>query len=310
MPRRFLEGVPAATAAFFAVGAALLACGVRERPAHLEDAARTTVPLPACVVSLQARRTATALRNLTEDEVWHVLFPRYDAARHELPAAAEACTGQHVFDDPIFAGATPLGAVIAVKEGDVAFGNAGDRVRVVWLRTHHFPDGSEAGPLAIVRATETSAEVYAVGVHRHRGKAAFQAERVGTEMLVTAVDDGCEGQPKTNPCASTVTLFLPRLGRLERLQTLTTEQRAFRSGAEPGVLGQLEYRLTASPEYGSSGVKVFEQIEAKDSGGHVLHKMDLERSFVLTDGALHGGPESLWTRVLALTPGNQAPKGP
>ena len=282
-------------------------CGGGERPPHLEDAARTTVPLPACVVSLPARVNASGLRNLSEDEVWRVVFPRYDAAKHELPAGAEACTGERIFDDPILAGAAVRGPNIEVKEGDVVFGNAGDRLRIVWLRTHRWADGSEGGPLAVVRATETSAEVYAIGVHRRPpSKSTLQAERIGTEMLVTAVDDGCEDQPKSSPCASTVTLYAPSSGRLQRLRTLTTEQRAFGSGTEPGVIGQLEYHLTSSPEYGSSGVKFFEEIEAKDLGGRVLHKMELERKFALKDGTLDGGPESLWGRVQ----GQNAPAAP
>jgi hypothetical protein len=154
-----------------------------------------------------------------------------------------------------------------------------------------------------VRPSETAAEVYAVGAYRRAtDKTALQAERLSGEMLVSVVDDGCDGQPKTSPCMSNVTLFLPRFGRLERLQTLTTEQRAYATGTEPGVLGQLQYRLTASPEYSPAGLKVFEQILATDSSGHVLHKMELERSFVLRGAALEGGPDSLWARVQSQAP--------
>jgi hypothetical protein len=289
------------------MGAAGAGCGGGERPPHLEDTPRTTVPLPACVVALSPRVNASGLRNLTEDEVWRVVFPRYDASKHELPVGAEACTGDRVFDDPILAGATVRAQALAVKEGDIVYGNAGDRLRIVWLRTHRWPDSSEGGPLAIVRATETSAEVYAVGVHRRPpSKTTLQAERIGTEMIVTVIDDGCEDQPKSSPCASTVTLYHPGGGHLDRLRTLTTEQRAFGSGSEPGVIGQLEYHLTSSPEYGSSGVKFFEEIESKDSGGRVLHKMELERNFALKDDTLEGGPESLWGRVQ----GQNAPVAP
>jgi len=276
-------------------------CG-HERPPHFEDAARATVPVPACVVSLPPRAHAQGLRNLTEDEVWHVLFPRYDSAKHELPLGAEACTGERVFEDPILAGAPMQSPVVQVKENDIIFGNAGDRVRIVWLRTHRWPDGSEGGPLALVRATETSAEVYAIGVHKRApSKSTFQAERVGAEMLVTAIDDGCEDQPKTALCSSNVTIFQPHYGHLARLRSLVTELRAQGSGTEPGVIGTLQYKLIASPEYGSSGVKVFEEIEATDQGGRVVHKMDLERNFTLKDGTLDGGPDSLWSRVQAQT---------
>jgi hypothetical protein len=298
MGTRSSEVFAALGAAVVAVAGACAGCGGGAKPPHLEDAARETVPIPACVVALQPRVNASGLRNLTEDELWHVVFPTYDVAKRQLPVGAETCTGERVFDEPDMIGATPRGNAIDVKEGDILFGNAGDRLRIVWFRTHRWPDGSEGGTLALVRATEAAAEVYAVGIHkRPAAKTTLQSERIGSESIITAIDDGCEDQPKSAPCASTVTLYHPSNGHLDQLKTLTTEQRAFGSGSEPGIIGQLEYHLTSSPEYGSSGVKFFEEIESKDSGGHVVHKMELERTFALKDSTLDGGPDSLWSRV-------------
>lgn len=257
-------------------------------------------PVPACILPLAARAhgVGQTMRNLTEDQYWQLVFPSYDASAHMVPANAVTCTGQRVFDDPVFAGGTTRGSPISVQPGDLQFGNGGDRVRIVWLRTHRWPDGSEAGPLALVRAKEDFAEVYAIGAYRRsNGALTLQAERLGTEVLVAATDDGCQGQPKTTACETNVGLFMPWYGKLARLATIPTEKRAYAQGAEPGIEGQVEYELTASPQYTQDGIKLFEEVKATDSAGHVVHKTQLERLFVLHDGSLEQGSDSLWGKV-------------
>ena len=188
--------------------------------------------------------------------------------------------------------------MIEVAEGDVVYGSAGTGCASCGCRRTSGSDGSKAGPLAIVRAFEQMAEVYAVGVYkRSAAKPAFQMDRLGSEVLISATDDGCEGHPKSDACTANVTFFLSRFGRLPALQTVTTQKRAYAAGNEPGVSGQLEYVLTSSPEFTVDGLKVYEQVLTSDSSGRVLHKTELERTFVLHDATLEGGPDSLWARV-------------
>jgi len=262
---------------------------------------RALAPVPACVAPLAARsHGAGTMRNLTEDQYWQLVFPAYDPETHTLPADALPCTGTRVFADDAFAGAAPAQGGIQVREGDIVYGSGGDRIRVLWMRTHHFPDGTEAGPLALVRTKEDFAEVYAVGAyHRKNGSVRLEVHRLGTELLVAATDDGCQGKPKTAACTTDVALFLPRLGRLAPVARVTTEKRAYAVGSEPGVEGDIEYALSASPEYAEDGIKIFEQVEAIDSSGHVVHKTELERKFVFHDGTLAqaDGNDSLWGRV-------------
>jgi len=273
-------------------------CG-SDRPPRIEDYARAMAPVPACILPLPSRThgAGQTMRNLTEEQNWQLVFPAYDAQNHTLATNSLTCTGARVFDDPVFAGGTTRGTPIDVQSGDAVFGNGGDRVRIVWLRTHRWPDGSEAGPLALVRAKEDFAEVYAVGAYRRsNGALTLQAERLGTEVLIAATDDGCQGQAKTSACETNVSLFLPRFGKLVRLTTLVTEKRAFAAGAEPGVMGQVAYQLTASPQYTQDGIKLFEQVKATDPAGRLVHKTELERVLVLHDGALETG-DSLWGKL-------------
>ena len=209
-------------------------------------------PVPACIMPLSARShgVGQTMRNLSDDQYWQLVFPAYDARNHTLPANALTCTGSRVFDDAVFAGGTTRGSPIDIQPGDAQFGNGGDRVRIVWLRTHRWPDGSEAGAMALVRAKEDFAEVYAVGAYRRsNGALTLQAERLGTEVVISATDDGCQGQAKNAPCETSVSLFLPRFGKLVRVATIATEKRAYAQGSEPGIQGQVEYELTASPQY-------------------------------------------------------------
>ena len=275
------------------------ACAV-DRPPRIEDEARAMAPVPACILPLASRThgAGQTMRNLNEDQYWQLVFPAYDAQHHTLAADAVTCTGSRVFDDPVFAGGSTRGTPIDVQSGDAIFGNGGDRVRIVWLRTHRWQDGSEAGALALVRAKEDFAEVYAVGAYRRsNGALALQAERLSTEVLIAATDDGCEGQSQSAACETNVSLFLPRFGHLVRLTTLATEKRAFASGAEPGVEGKVAYELTASPQYTPDGIKLFEQVKATDPAGRLVHKTELERLLVLHDGSLEQGSDSLWGKL-------------
>ena len=298
--RRFAWVFPAVVGCGAGLAMASSGCEGAERPPRTEDEARAMAPVPACIMPLAARAHAGGtMRTLTEDQYWQAVFPAYDAQNHTLAVDSLTCTGAKVFDDPVFAGGTTRGTPIAVQAEDIELGNGGDRVRIAWLRTHRWSDGSEAGPLALVRGKEDYAEVYAVGAYRRSGgELVLQAERLGPEVLVTATADGCRGQAKTTPCEKNVDLFLPRFGKLVRLATLPAQRRAFATGSEPGVQGQVEYEMTSSPQYTPEGVRLFEQVLAKDAAGRVVHKTELERMMVLHDGTLDQGTDSdLWGRV-------------
>ena len=227
MPMRASSLYPLAFAVVAAGAIGATACGT-DRPPRIEDDARAMAPVPACIVPLpgRARGKGQTMRNLGEEQYWGLIFPDYDAQNKRLPVDAVTCTGVRVFDDPVFAGGTTRGSPIEVQDGDIVYGNGGDRVRIVWLRTHKWPDGSEAGALALVRAKEDFAEVYAIGAYRRsNGQLTLQAERLGTEVLASATDDGCQGQAKTTPCETDIALFIPRFGKLKRLTTIATEKR-------------------------------------------------------------------------------------
>ena len=296
----FVRGIAAVLPLVF------LACSGTPKPPRIEDERRQMAPLPACIKRLQGRRGGTGLqRTLAEEGYWQLVFPSsYDTAKQSLPDGAVPCTGRPVFDDPAFAGAERIREYPSpIAEGEILLGSGGDRLKVIWLRTHHLKDGFDVGPLALVRVKEEFAEVYAIGVYKGLTKKPYFAlERIGPEVVVTAQDDGCIGNTKSIPCRSMLTVLLPRRGKLATLATFALEQRDFAAGGEPGAPGRIEYRLTASPKFVESGVQLFEQVLATDEGGRELRKAEVERSFTLNDLELVPSEDSLWPRIFPTAP--------
>jgi hypothetical protein len=277
----------------------LFSCSATVKPPRLEDSARIIAPLPACVMHLPARKKSAFARRLSPEQYWPLVFPDFDATKKQLPENSLACTGRSIFDNPLFQGGEPAkGWPLTVVEGDILVGSGGDRLRVLWMRTHEFPDGTSAGPLALVRATEDFAELYAVGVYKASTKRPrFGLERMGAEAVVTVQDDSCTGNTKIEPCKNAMNIFLPRKGELVNLMTIALEQRDYATAGEPGIPGRIEYRLTTAPTFFPTGVKLFEQVKARDDVGHELRTAELERTFQFKDPRLVTAETPLWQRI-------------
>jgi hypothetical protein len=257
-------------------------------------------PVPACIKRLTTRRAKNApMRNLSETGYWSLVFPTFDNDKMSLPEGAVPCTGRNVMADQAFQGGEWIRKYpLAVEEGELMLGSGSDRLKVLWLRTHKFPDGTEAGPLALVRPKDDSAEVYAVGVYRGLTKRPFfSVERIGPEAVVTISDEGCTGNMKVEPCKSVTTVFLPRRGELVKLVAFSSERRDYVTAGEPGAPGRIEYRLTTSAKYVPIGVKLFEQVRARDEAGRELRNAELERTFTLRDVELVPDDEPLWPKI-------------
>ena len=122
------------------------------------------------------------------------MFPAFDEEKRALPQGAETCNGAAIFDDPIFQEAQLVRRSawpFLEQEGDITYGSGGDRLKIVWLRTHKFPDGTAAGPLAVIRSGERFADLFAMGALRSPSeKTKLGSARMGGDFLVTAESDG------------------------------------------------------------------------------------------------------------------------
>lgn len=293
--RRLLSNVAAVVLA----GLASLTpgCAATEERPRTEDDARQLAPLPACLIELGSRGAPTegVVKSLSEEQLWRVVYPAYDARRHQLPADPVACTGRPILRDEALAGGA---ATSAIQEGDTSLGSGGDRLKIAWLRSLSFEDGTAGGALALVRAYESTAEVYAVGAFRGRLKTLFTIERIGPEVVVAAQDDGCAGRKAGTPCEATVTVFRPRFGALDPVATIAQERISYTADSEPGVRGRTEYRLASSIQYLDGGIRVLEQVTVRDDLGREVRRAELERAYTFApDGKMVVDEDSLWSRV-------------
>lgn len=274
-------------------------CSSVAQPARNEDVSRQNAPVPACIMPMPVRATSKGtLKRLRDLQYWELVYPTYDANTRKLPEDALACTGQAVLKDPILEGGTSdRGWPRTIEETDVHLGSGGDRLKVVWLRTHSFKDGSTGGAIALVRSQEDFAEAYAIGAYRSlTAKPYLMLERIGPDVAVTAQDDHCL-QEKKGACETRMTVYLPRNGALKPLATFPIKKRDFAAASEPGSTGRIEYRLTASPTFSPDGVKLYEQVVAVDEGGRELRRAEVERAYKLEGRTLRETEGSLWPRV-------------
>ena len=276
------------------------------------DPSRQVAPLPACVRRLPGQQSTGGVRSaLKEAEYWSLVFPSFEADRMHLPADALACNGAPVFQDQLFSDSSPRhGEPGEVEEGDILYGGGGAQLKLAWFRTHVASDGSSVGPLAMVRALDGLGEVYAVGVHRSRARTRLSLERMGSDVVAAAADEGCLERAEGQPCESRLTLYLPWRGELRQVAQIALERIGYGVDSEPGMSGRVEYRLVSTLDYKDRGVVVLEQITATDSLGRELRRAELEFLYALEDGTLKSSGESLWPLVAPATEGGGGPTPP
>ena len=293
------------SAAFSLASLAALAagCGAEPPRPNLEDVSRRVAPIPACIMYLPPTKNAKQgfVRQLTEEQYWKLVFPGFDDKDSQLSSNAVDCTGRPILGDWRFKDGNPIRGnwPEKVEEGDIVYGAGGDRLKVIWLRSHKYADGDFGGAIAMVRTQEMYAEVYGVGVLKgDPTRMRLQIERMGPEAIITATDEGCLNAPANVGCETHVQVFLPRKGRLVALADIPLERRAFAMASEPGYKGRIEYRLTTAPEFKPNQIKLFEQVMVHDDRGRELRKAELQRVYVLTDdGDLRASEGPLWPRI-------------
>lgn len=291
-----------------AVAGALLVLGAASLPScaeatpspNLEDKARRVAPLPACIYYLPPKKNDGFVRQLRPDQYWKAVYPTFDLDKDTLPNDAADCTGRALLADWQFRGGDPIrGWPLKVEEDDIVFGGGGDRLKVVWLRSHHFADGDDAGALALVRSMDNFVEVYGVGIYKGRpDKTRLALERMGPEVIITADNDTCTGAADGVACEAREQVFLPRLGQLRDVADIALERRAYGIDTEKGARGKMEFRLTTAPTYSPGTIKLFEKVSVRDDKGRELRKAELERTFSLDEnGAMVPSEGPLWPRI-------------
>lgn len=290
-------------------GLLLLGCAGAVESSKLEDRARRSVPVPVCVQPLS--RSTSGVSAVVPADYWKMVLPAFDAASGSVDVSLPDCSGRTAFAQADLLNAEgPRSGSLPAKPDNAVVAPGADQFRVVWLRTLHFADDSWAGPIALARPREGYAEVYGTGSYRGKLKSTrFSIERMGARMLVTATDEGCAESKPGQGCETNLSVFLLRNGRLARAATFPLDRVDYRPLPGQGGVGKV--RLTATPAFQASGMRVVEQLVVQDQNQSVIRKSDLERSFRLkADGSLEPSAPSLWATEVQPAAGNAPPPAP
>jgi hypothetical protein len=265
------------------------------------DLSRRLAPPPACILRLPSRSTqAASTRNIPEEAWWSVVFPNYDARDHALPEHSLTCQGRDVFASSAFDGGSVRGGSwpLKVEDGDIVMGTGVNKIRLLWLRTHTYSDGTSAGPLVLARVLESNVEVYSVGAYRgSTDRTKLKLERMGNEILPSAQSDGCLNRKDKSPCTTDLRVFIPIRGELKSAASIPLERITYSAAGEPGTVGPIEYRLISTPSFEPGGIRLVEQVAALDEQGRDLRKAELERMLRATADGFEASEGSLWERM-------------
>ena len=291
---------------------ALASCAGAVESSKLEDGARRTVPVPICLKPLPRHGASGVMATLKPEDYWTTLLPSFDASAGTVDRTSTDCSGRQLLGGPeLLQVEGPRTGPVKVGEGDATVTPGPDGFKIVWLRTHRLTGGDAAGLLALMRAKEAYAEVYAVGMHRaNAARARFAFERLGPEILVTATDEGCAGVKPGQTCETMLTTYLMRSGELVPGARFAIDRVTY--GPAAGVSGNAQYRLTAAPVFHERSIRVVEQIVVRDAAQGEIRKSDLERTFTLNkQSQLVASAESLWSQVVGgAKPNSPAPPAP
>jgi hypothetical protein len=277
-----------------ALGAA--GCASAVESSKMEDRARRTVPVPICIQPLE--RSTSGVSKVEPADYWKMVLPSFDPGSSTVDAASTDCSGRPAFSEQdLLSAEGPRAGSLPAKPDHAVVTPGPDGFRVVWLRTFDFSDGSSAGPLALVRSREGYAEVYGTGSMRGKLKTTrFSLERMGSRILVTAIDEGCGEVKPGQGCETAFTVYVLGGGRLTRAASLPLDRIDYRPF--PGLPGLSKYRLTATPVFQDKGMRVVEQVVVLDPNQGTVRKSDLERVFKLAPGGqLEASAPSLWAQV-------------
>ncbi len=290
------------------VGSPIAGCGPAMKSSKLEDRARREVPVPICLKALE-RRGTTGASTAAPTDYWSLVLPSYDIGSSTVDRSAPDCAGHDVFSGPLFRDVEgPRTGPVSAKTEDLSVSPGANDFKVLWLRVARFGNGDAGGPLALARPREGTAELYAIGTYRGNAEAShFAIERLGPRILVTAGDDACSSAKPGQACQSKLAVFLMNAGQLLPVADLTLDRIEY--GTASGVAGTVQYRMTATPFFEPSALRVAEQVVVRDSTQTTIRKSNLDRRFELKGSALSASTGSLWDEVV-VAPGAPAPAPP
>ena len=266
---------------------------------------RLNVPVSVCRQKLAPPPSGGSgkVRDLDAEQWVGVLVPQFDQQKGLEPTSVD-CTGSYVFaNESLRGGASTRGWPRVIDPEDVSIQAGPNGMRSVWVRSLKFDNGDEGGPLALVRASGDSADVFAVGSFRGPGKTKISPVRMGNDSLVVAESKECS--PDGAECRKRAYFFLPRRGRLIEGAVIDLERTTIvPSLTEHGLYTQ--YKLSTDVTYKPEGVLLVEQVQVRithndapdfDSERH-LRTVEFSRMLRVERDSMFSTNDPLWERVV------------
>lgn len=266
---------------------------------------RLNVPVSVCRSKLSPPPSGGTgkVRDLDAEQWVEVIVPQFDRAKGIDPTSVD-CTGSFVFaNESLRGGASTRGWPRAIDPEDVSIQSGPNGMRSVWIRTLKFDNGDEGGPLALVRASGDSADVFAVGSFRGPGKTKIMPVRMGNDSLMVAETKECP--PDGLECRKRAYFFLPRRGRLIEGAVVDLERTTVvPSQTEHGLYTQ--YKLSTDVSYKPEGIILVEQVQVRtthtdhpdlDNERH-LRTVEFSRMLKVERDSMFSTNDPLWERVV------------
>lgn len=281
-------------------------CGASPKNVPIQAPLREKKPIPVCTTQLAPVQAAGegqgVVRDLPPEQWLEVVVPGFDEEKGIDPTSVD-CTGHYVFANESLRGGVSLPGWPRLVDPEELQVRAGPRgMRVLWLRVLKYENGDDGGPVALVRAIDDRAEVYAVGSFRGPPETELDPVRLGNESLVVAEAKSC---PSPSDCRKRAFFFLPRRGRLIEAATVDLE----RTAIVPSVTARglyAKYNLRTDITYRKDGIFLLEQVTsriipyedgARDSDRE-LRRVEFSRLLKLERDALFSTNDPLWERVV------------
>jgi hypothetical protein len=283
-------------------------CVSRERPIYEADE-RQTVPIPVCAKPLPPPRrnkgegNKLIIRDLEPEEWLEIMMPEYRPSKGLEPRLRD-CTGNYAFANEVLRYGVPLDDwPVKINPDDLDMRQGPRGLRVLRLRVLAFENGDVGGPIALMRAVNDKAEVYAVGSYRGPSDAKLTPMRLGNDTIVVAEAKRC---PDVFNCRKVADFYLARRGRLVNAASVDLE-RVVRvpSVTERGLYA--EYHLTTDVSYSADGVQLLEQLKVRiipyenqgdRDSDRVLRTVEFARLLRVERDTLFSTNEPLWERVV------------
>jgi hypothetical protein len=289
------------------VAASVLAgCGASPVQPHAEVSTRQQIPIPVCTTPLApaAHKAGgkAVVRQLDPEEWMAVISPFFNAAIGIGPTDLD-CTNHYLFaNESLRGGISVKGWPRTFDPADMDVRAGPDGLRLVWLHLLKFENGDVGGPMALVRAIDDRAEVYAVGSLRAPPKSKVSPVRLGNDALAVAESRVC---PDVDDCRKRADFFLARRGRLLNSAQVDLERvQVVPSTSERGLYAR--YVLKTDVTYKSDGIQLVEQVSVKiihyDAGerdsDRDLRKVEFSRFLRVDRDTLFSSNDPLWERVV------------